>query len=209
MDGLEALGSAAADLIASLGSVEGLSAIVLLLVVIFTWSAAVKLRNPARAGRAMVDFGIAGGVRPLAGAGLGLFEAGLMAALVAGLLWQPELLSPVAWAATAALAGFAILIARSLARGERFACFCFGDSDAGISWATLARTLALAALAATVALKDVALTGQPAQDVILEAVVAVGFVGVAVTGARIPELWRWNRDPFGLRDDLWTERAAP
>jgi methylamine utilization protein MauE len=132
-----------------------------------------------------------------------------MVALVIGLLLQPAVLSPVAWAATAALAVFAMLIARSLARGERFSCFCFGDSEATLSRLTLARTVALTALGVVVVFNDATLAGQPAPDVILEAVVAIGLVGLAMTAVRMPKLWRWNRDPFGLRDELWIERPAP
>jgi hypothetical protein len=162
------------------------------LALVFVWSGLAKLRRPTLAAMAMVDFGIARRVQPWRGRALGTVELLLAVALALGL--SPQL---VLLLTSALLWGFVTLIARSLWAGERFACFCFGDSEGHLSRWTLARTAALALLASTVA----AATPPPAQaglepTDVLQAVTALALLGVIALGATIPRLARWTGE-FG------------
>lgn len=113
---------------------------------LFAWSGSAKLRSPGRAAIAIVEFGVARSARRELGFLLGLGELLLGVALV----FLPGL---TVWATVGAflLWVFVALIARSLAGGSRFDCFCFGEVDAPISAVTLVRTTALAVSATVVA----------------------------------------------------------
>lgn len=124
-----------------LAASDGLAAAgVWLLAGVFLWSGAVKLRRSRRAALAMVDFGVVRSPRRIHGFLLGGGELSLALLLIvadqaglvvaAGLLWI-----------------FVVIVARSLAHGGRFSCYCFGDADQPLSWLTLARTGLLAMLA--------------------------------------------------------------
>lgn len=207
MGGLETLGEAARDVVAWLARPEPATVLTWLLAAVFAWSGAVKVARPTRAALALLDFGLVRRVRPRLGLAAGGFELGLAALLVAG--FASDALVPVgAGAAAATLALFAALIARGLARGERFACFCFGDASEPLSWRTLARAVALGVAACFVAVASPALAGQAAGAVALGAVVAASCGGLLVIAALCRRLVRWNRDPFGLGDDLWIARAG-
>lgn len=108
----------------------------------FLWSGVEKLRQPILAAFAMVDFGVVRHVRPAFGYMLAAGEIGLAFFLAVGLL--PRFTIVVT---TCLYWIFVFLIARSLSRGDSFACLCFGDSSSTLSKLTLLRTLALACLA--------------------------------------------------------------
>lgn len=72
--------------------------------------------------------------------------------LIAAALIPASSAALAGWAALALLAGFSATVAISLARGRHPDCYCFGQSAAApIGWRTLARNVALAAVAAFVA----------------------------------------------------------
>jgi thiol-disulfide isomerase/thioredoxin len=73
--------------------------------------------------------------------------------LIAAALVPASSAAIAGWAALALLAVFSATVAISLARGRRPDCYCFGQFTAApIGWRTLARNVALAAVAAFVAL---------------------------------------------------------
>jgi uncharacterized membrane protein YphA (DoxX/SURF4 family) len=153
---------------------------------VFLWSGGSKLVRPAPAAAAIVNFGIGRRPRRLLAVGLGSLE--LVLGLVLALqLWRVE--APiVAGAISLVFAGF---IARSLARGERFPCACFGDPAAEISAAALARAVALTALA--LALAGLATRAGHRPDVLRateEATAALGLLGCVVTGSLIVRVAR-------------------
>src|SRR5215831_9416670 len=72
--------------------------------------------------------------------------------LIAAALIPASSAALAGWAALALLAVFSASVAIALARGRRPGCYCFGQlSAAPIGWRTLARNVALAAVAAFVA----------------------------------------------------------
>src|SRR5688572_9438782 len=99
-----------------------------LLAGVFAIAGTTKLRRPAVAAMAMLDFRIVRRPRPVLGAALGALELTLAVALVLGVAPAPTLA-----AAALLLAVFAALIARALRAGDTFACFCLGDDDSEIS----------------------------------------------------------------------------
>lgn len=159
-----------------------------LLAGVFVWSGAAKLRRPALAALALVDFGVARRARPGLGRALGGGELALALLLVA-----------LPWPTTALAAGllwcFALLIARSLHAGERFACFCFGEADDRLSAWTLGRTVGLALLATLVALGASRSPVHPdAARMVLGAISGGALLGAAALGGYAPGLLRWSRD---------------
>ncbi len=119
---------------------------VAVLAIVFAWSSAAKIHRPMLAAMALVDFGIVRKVARWHGTALGVGEGILAIALVSGLAADVSLT-----AATVLLWFFVAIIAGQLLAGRTFACFCFGDSDSVLSRWTLARTGALAVLAALLA----------------------------------------------------------
>lgn len=87
-------------------------------------------------------FGLARRVRPAAGRAAGGVE------IAAGTLLLVRPQSPWAYVpAIVLLVLFVGLLARAVARGERFGCACFGsEADEGITLVTVGRTAALLAL---------------------------------------------------------------
>lgn len=153
---------------------------------LFIWSGSVKLRSPGRAAIAIVEFGAARTARRELGILLGSAELALGLAL----LFLPGL---AFWAAAGAvlLWVFVALIARSLAGGSRFDCFCFGEADAPISAITLLRTTVLAG-ASTVVAWAAARHGV-AHDTwgeagLLQASSAVTLIGCVVLASKIRRL---------------------
>lgn len=162
-----------------------------LLVGVFTWSGIAKLRRPALAALAMVDFGVARRGYPWMGRALGAAEAALAAALIV----VPH---PALAVATGLLWLFVVLVARSLLGGEQFACFCFGDSGDRLSTWTLARTTALALLSTTLLLAPpLSLLAQGTAQHSLYAVGGAAMLGISVLARRVHSLLRWN----SLRND--------
>lgn len=160
---------------------------------VFIWSGLAKLRRPTLAAMAMVDFGVTRQVHPPLGFALGVGEAVLAIALALGVLPRLTLLltAGLLWL-------FVLLIARSLWVGERFACFCFGESDGELSRWTLARTTALAlfvsAAACAASPMAIRIGWHPGEG--LQALVALALLGTLALGWTIPRLWRWNSGPL-------------
>jgi hypothetical protein len=164
------------------------------LAIVFVWSGLAKLRRPALAAMAMNDFGILRRVRPGLGRALGAVELLLALSLITGTLLVVVL--PV----TAALLWFfVLLIARSLWLGEDFSCFCFGDADSRLSRVTLVRTTVLALLASALVVVPLRYAGFD-QVYLLQAISAAALVGAIVLASRIPNLLRWNKNPYGLEN---------
>jgi hypothetical protein len=195
MNGFESALSLIAEVLRLVTAPAGYGIGVWVLATVFVWSGIAKLRQPALAAMAMMDFGVLRRVRPRLGGALGAAELLLALFLAASTLHLVFL--PV----TAVLLWFfALLIARSLLAGEDFACFCFGDGDSRLSWLTFARTATLALLASVLAIA-VPTTGTYAnfsETYLLQAVSAVALVGVIVLGSQIPKLLRWNRHPYRI-----------
>jgi hypothetical protein len=195
MNGFESALSLIADALRLVTAPAGYGIGVWVLATVFVWSGIAKLRRPALAALAMVDFGVLRRVRPRLGAALGAAELLLALSLATGAL--PGVVLP----ATAVLLWiFALLIARSLLAGEDFACFCFGDGDSRLSWPTLARTVTLALLASvlTFAAPRTGTYADLSEAYLLQAVSAVALVGVIVLGSQLPRLLRWNRHPYRI-----------
>jgi hypothetical protein len=195
VNGFESALSLIADVLRLVTAPAGYGIGVWVLAVIFVWSGIAKLRRPALAAMAMVDFGVLRRARPRLGAALGAAELLLALFLATGTL--PIVFLP----ATAVLLWvFALLIARSLFAGEDFACFCFGDGDSRLSWPTLARTGTLALLASvlSVAVPRTGTYADLSETYLLQAVSAVALVGVITLGSQLPKLLRWNRHPYRI-----------
>ena len=121
------------ELVVALAAIPGLALV---------WAGALKLRRPFPASLAIVRFGLARRVRPAAGRAAGGVE------IAAGTLLLVRPQSPWAYVpAIALLVLFVGLLARAVARGERFGCACFGsEADEVISLVTVGRTATLLAL---------------------------------------------------------------
>lgn len=192
MNGFDSAISLVGGSIRILAEGPGYGVSTLFLALIFAWSGVVKLRRPALAAMAMVDFGVTRRVRPRLGFALGTVELILALALVLG---GPT--SRLTLAGTATLLWiFVLLIARSLWSGERFACFCFGEAGSELSNQTLIRTASLALLASALALAAAPIDAYRGLDgtSVLEASVATAVLGSAVLLGRVPDLFKWNRD---------------
>jgi len=193
MNGFESLLSLLMDALRILGEPSAHGVAVWVLALIFAWSGVAKLRRPALAAMAMVDFGVLRRARPRFGWALGAAELLLATCLALGVL--PRLV-PIATAGL--LWVFALLIARSLWSGESFPCFCFGEADSRISRLTLLRTGGLAVLASVLAA-----VGPPEGTVVgldvidaLQAVSAAALIGLVVLAVKIPGLLRWNKNLY-------------
>lgn len=170
----------------------GFSVAMLFLALVFVWSGATKLRRPALAAMAIVDFRVMRRVHLPLGFALGAGELLLALALALG--------GPISWLSLS-VAGivlwfFALLIARSLWSGERFACFCFGDTDSALSGLTLLRTASLALLASLLAVFATPKSAYRGANVasVIEASVALAILATIVLSGHIPDLWKWNRE---------------
>lgn len=109
------------------------------LAAVFAVSGLSKLAAPSDAALAMLNFGVTK-VRSLKAArALG----GMEVVLATGLL-GPFWVARLAWLAVlAALTAFTALVLRSLSRGERFECACFGVGRSKIGPVTVGRNLLL------------------------------------------------------------------
>jgi hypothetical protein len=163
---------------------------------IFSISGVAKLRHPTRAALALVDFGVARRVRRRLGTALGAGEAVL--ALGLALHIAPTVLLA---ASSALLWLFVFLVARSLWRGSRFACFCFGETDSRLSVKTLIRTVVLACLATALASRTrngAGLVGLGDEDV-LHASIAISLLGIISLASRLAPLLSWNDERHRAR----------
>ncbi|HET8893041.1 MAG TPA: MauE/DoxX family redox-associated membrane protein [Gaiellaceae bacterium] len=118
------------------------------LALIFLWSGLAKVVRPEAAAQAIVFFGVARGTNiPLARA-LATVELAVALSLTAAISNDRSSLLVASLAVAATLfAVFSLLIARSLRRGDRFACSCFGAAAEPLSIVTFARAVVLLALA--------------------------------------------------------------
>jgi len=114
-----------------------------LLISVFAWSGATKVRHPLPPALAMARFGVVRGIHPGLGRSVGLLEV-LIAAL---LLLFPTGPAPLVMA-VGLLALFEFLIIRTLRSSDRFPCACFGGDDEVLSAWTAVRTGALLTVAA-------------------------------------------------------------
>ncbi len=196
MSGFESALSLATDglHLATASVSEGIG--VWILAIIFAWSGIAKLRRPALAAMAIVDFGVLRRARPRLGRALGGAELLLALFLATGTL--PVLSMPIA---AGLLWLFVLLIAKSLWVGEKFACFCFGDADSKLSRLTLVRTAALAVLASVLVLAPPSTAVYGGLGVTygnvytLQAAAAMALVGTIVLGAQIPRVLRLDKEP--------------
>lgn len=113
------------------------------LAAVFAVSGAGKLRRPYAAAVALRRFGLLRRPGKPAGRLAGAVEAAAALAVAVRPGGWPGYV-PVALLLTL----FTVLIGRSLARGERFSCNCFGEHGGRLSAWSLARTVTLLALAA-------------------------------------------------------------
>jgi hypothetical protein len=158
---------------------------------LFAWSGVAKLRRPALAAMAVVDFGVVRRVYPRLGSALGATEVFLAVVLVLEVLPQLFL-----WVTALLLWCFVLLITRSLWSGKRFACFCFGDADSPLSAWTLGRTTGLALLATTlaVAARSSGMDRRWDEADALQVVTAAALLGALTLVGYVPRLLHWNRD---------------
>lgn len=111
-----------------------------LLAGIFTVSGVSKLSRPYQAALALRNFRVANRVRPGAGRLVGVIEVAAALAVTPG-FWAGYV------PAALLLAIFTVLIARSLARGEHFACNCFGEHGGELTAFSLLRSAGLLIIA--------------------------------------------------------------
>jgi hypothetical protein len=160
------------------------------LAAMFAFTGIEKLRQPDRAALALVDFRLVRRFDRRWGLAAGATEAVVAVALVAG---RPVI--PAALAAVSLLWFFAWLLARSLVRGDQFACFCFGDLDAEISLVGLARTVGLA-LVTSALVADLVIQGSPvagARTEVVPALAGIALFGSALVVSKVGILLRLNR----------------
>jgi uncharacterized membrane protein YphA (DoxX/SURF4 family)/thiol-disulfide isomerase/thioredoxin len=116
------------------------------LAAVFAVAGVAKLTDRRDFRRALGDFGVPDRLRPAVAVGVPVAELGVAAALV-----LPVVAWPAAIAGVALLATFMAVIGRSLARGEKPTCRCFGRLSAGqIGRRTLVRNGVLLAAAGVV-----------------------------------------------------------
>jgi Methylamine utilisation protein MauE len=153
---------------------------------VFLAAGVAKLRRLAVAALAMVDFDVVSRARPAYGVALGAIEFAIAIALITRSL--PSLALVVA---AILLSVFALLIGRSLKRGERFPCTCFGASMEPLSKLTFVRTFALACVALLL-LGFAVFTGERGSSGsaahIIEAIVAVSALSTIVLISSIVRL---------------------
>lgn len=164
---------------------------------LFVWSGVSKLEQPEAAGRAISDFGIIGTASRGVGVLAGVVELTLAVVLLLASASSSRTLLVASVVATAGLlAVFAGLIARSLARGERFPCACFGEVDSPLSLRTLVRTSILALIALMLAVGVLTANASRPPGLGAEALIGVAIVAGIALAASTASLLRWNRDLF-------------
>lgn len=194
MGGFFEAGDLLAAGLAAVRGADGSGVISWFLAAVFAVSGSVKVRRPALAAMALVDFQIVRRPLPVLGLTLGAFE--LLVAV--GLALVPAVAIPLA---AFLLWFFTLLITRGLRAHEDFACFCFGESDGALSRWTLARTASLAILATLVTFGSPRFWRWTGGEPWLELVAAAALFGMVVLVRQLPPLLRWNHrvfDPPGV-----------
>lgn len=156
------------DLLAAIGLAARL-----LLCAIFGVAGLAKFRDIDRFQQTLEQFGAPAHLAlPLARA-VPTFEL-----LVSGCLLFPHVSAWTAGVAVIMLLAFSAVMARSLVRGRRPSCQCFGElSDEPIGWFTLARNAAFIGLAALVLIADAHAT---VRTTLSPAAISVAGIGIAV-----------------------------
>jgi hypothetical protein len=153
---------------------------VLALAVVFFASGAGKLRSPDAAVQAMRTFRIPA----VQSRGWGLALGGAELAAAAAVL-VPAWHSPVAAGMVLFLGAATALVGLALARGERFACACFGGGEIISGW-TLARNGALLALGTAALAWSEVTAGQPFPVLLRHAAVTVLVACLAAVAWQLP-----------------------
>jgi len=200
MNGFENLLILLRDFYHFLTGATGYGIVMWLLAFVFAWSGITKLRQPLLAAMAMVDFGVVRRVQPVLGYLLGAVETLLALGLAFKLL--PRLTLSITFFL---LCVFTLLIARSLWRGEDFACFCFGESDSKLSKWTLARTGSIALFAGIATTPTPPDLYQGFQANVFQGVLAISILGTITLLTHLPRLMAWGKDSFISERDTITE----
>lgn len=149
--------------------------------------AATKLRKPAAAAEAMVQFGLLRRRTTVVGLALGGVEAVVAVTLLLGARSAlPGL------AAAALFTAFAFLIARALRQGRTFSCGCLSSREDPIGAHTLTRTLGLLVLAVIAAAAPLngALTSRDLLQAAVVAGAAAGLWALASSYLHVAPTWR-------------------
>lgn len=192
MSGLEALNQLASQTVDAFGRPEPYGIIAWVYVWIFTWAGIAKIRQPVSAAEALVDFRLVKSVRPRLGLLLGVGEVALAVVLASG--YMDAFVTPVV---ALLLWFFVFLIARALARGANFACFCFGRSESRLSTRTAVRTGVLAVGSVGLLMQSLWLERPMSPDLAgLEAVSGLALVSIVALLSVFPILvMRTNSSP--------------
>lgn len=165
---------------------------------------------PMDAAVAAMKFGIVKRATPGVGRSIALLELSVVAVAVAAFVTDDQRVMRVAFGLIVALLVFFTgLIVRSLARGESFACNCFGRSRAAepISRSGIVRNAVLLSLP-LLGLVGASIDPEPIDFSIAQKAIAIvlgagalAFVQAAFTLITV------NSDPFGLDRARWEERS--
>jgi hypothetical protein len=189
MEGFDALREGLGAGVAFVSSGAGHGVGVWILAIVLLWSSIPKLKNPLRAAIAIADFGVVSAPRAWHGLALGALEMGLALFLLSGLAPTVAL----GFASLLFLA-FVFVIARSLAAGKEFPCYCFGGEGDGLGVVSALRAAALAVLAVMLLAGSDSAVGPLAGDSGLQLVSAAALVGTLVLLSQYRRLIGWNRD---------------
>lgn len=183
MGGFSALLTLLKGILSDMRSAPSAGIIECLLAGVFLLSGISKLRHPKATAMAIVNFGLGKHAYPVLGWLLGACEIGLgLMLLASGPLGLP--------AAAVLLWLFALLIVRSLSKGDRFACLCFGNTEETVSRRALLRTLTLALLTTIVASDKPGRAQFWSRERLLEVVVASSILGVVAVASQVWHLVR-------------------
>jgi hypothetical protein len=194
VNGLNSLLDLLRDVGSTFGDADTQAVALWFLAIVFAWSGSAKIRAPALAALALVDFRLAKHARLRWGRLTGIAEVALSALLAAGVIVGPPLSVLALAAACIVLTGFTVLIGRGLLAGERFPCACFGKAETKLSAFTLVRTGALASvsggLLAAMNAQDPA--GHP-REWALQLLVSAGTLALFVHAGHVMSLVKQTR----------------
>jgi uncharacterized membrane protein YphA (DoxX/SURF4 family) len=161
-----------------------------------------KLAAPSQFAQALVNFGVGKHPSTRLATSIALAEVAVAVALV-----LPATRAPAMAVAVCAFVGFLLLISRSVAHGERFACACFGTDRGELSFRTLARSIAFLALACLTAYwLTQANPDMTASETTLQATSALALVAAIVLVVKFNRVRSLNREWY--RGYLATLRAS-
>jgi uncharacterized membrane protein HdeD (DUF308 family) len=164
---------------------------VCVLSIVFLWSSVSKLADLGGTAETISAFGFGSVPRRRWALVAGVAELALGVALAASLAIGPAASRAAGAAAALLLFFFVAIVARSLIRGQRFACHCFGSHEKPLSRSTLLRAVCLAVIATLLA--EIRLD-QPAgfRTLILAFVSAAAAVGATAIAASIGRMVHFN-----------------